>query len=94
VLEVAFSPDPITVDVRAVQASQVAKNETTITLLHDAMLFGDDLVQELNRVVRVTTEAVNGAELNRLLPLGGRKDQLRHPNDAMLARPRVWGQEG
>ena len=49
------------------------------------MLLRDDLVEELDRVVRVPPEAVDRAELDRLLPFGGREDQLGH-SSPMLAR--------
>ena len=42
------------------------------------MLLRDDLVEELDRVVRMAPEAVDRAQLDRLLSLGGREDQTCH----------------
>ena len=84
-LEVDLAANALTVDVRAVQAAEIPQNELTVALLEDAVLFRDDLVEELNRVVRVTAEAVRGPKVDELLSFGSREDQLRHET-SMVAR--------
>jgi hypothetical protein len=51
--ERGLSADSLVVDVGAVQAPEIAKNEVIAALLDDAVLFRDDLVEQLDRVVRV-----------------------------------------
>jgi hypothetical protein len=57
----------------------------TLALLEDAVFLRDDLVQKLDRVVRVAAQAVNRAKFDRLLPLGGREDQTCHQCAPRLA---------
>jgi hypothetical protein len=87
VLEDDFAPDALAVDIGPVETPQVAQNEmASVALLDDAMLLGNDLVEQLNRVVRVPTEAVGRPQVDRLLSFGGCKDQLRHGKSLILAR--------
>ena len=74
-----LATDALAVDVRAVEAPEVAQNDAAVALLEDAVLLRDNLVEELDRVVRMPAEAVDGAQLDRLLSLRGREDQTRHP---------------
>ena len=77
VLEQRLAADALAVDVRAVEAAEVAQDEAPVALLEDAVLLRDDLVEELDRVVRVAPEAVDRPKLDRLLSFGGREDQPR-----------------
>ena len=70
--------DTLAVDVRAVQAPEVAEDEDPVALLENAVLLRDDLVEELDRVVRMPPEAVYRAQLDRLLPLVCGEDQTCH----------------
>ena len=78
VLEHLLAADALAVDVGPVEAPEVTKDELPLALLEDAVLLRNDLVQELDRVVRVPSEAVDRTQLDRLLPLGGREDQTCH----------------
>ena len=78
VAERLLAADALAVDVRAVEAAEVAQDEPTVALLEDAVLLRHDLVEELDGVVRMPPEAVDGAQLDRLLSLGRREDQTRH----------------
>ena len=51
----------LAVDVRAVQASEVAQHEAPVALLEDAVLLRNDLVEELDRIVRMPPQAVRAA---------------------------------
>jgi hypothetical protein len=74
-----LAADPLAVDVRAVQAAEVAEDEGALALLEDAVLFRHDLVEELDGIVGVPAQAVDGTELDSLLPLRRRQDQSSHP---------------
>jgi hypothetical protein len=69
---------PLAVDVSAVEAAQVAEEELTVSKLYDAVLLRHNLVEQLNRVVRVPSKAVRRAKVYRLRPLGGGEDQSCH----------------
>jgi len=73
-----FSAHALAIDVGAVETSEVAEDETAIALLDSAMLFRHDFVEELNRIVGVTAETVDGPQFNRAVPSGCREDQPRH----------------
>src|SRR5690606_4349856 len=78
VAERHLSADALAVDVGAVEAAEVAQHEPALALLEDAVLLRDDLVEQLDRIVGVPAQAVDGPELDRLLPLRRREDQSRH----------------
>jgi len=78
VLEERLSPHPLAVDVGAVQAPQIAEEKADVPQLDDAVLLGDDLVEELDRVVGVTPEAVERAKLDGLLSFCRREEQSSH----------------
>ena len=73
-----FAADALTVDLGAVQAAEIAEHEPAVALLEDAVLLRDDLVEQLDRVVRVTTEAVDRPKLDRLSAFCGCQDQPCH----------------
>jgi hypothetical protein len=50
----------LVVDERPVEAAQIAQHEVVAAQLDDAVLLRDDLVEELDRVVRVAPERVDG----------------------------------
>ena len=77
-LEQHLAAHALAVDVRSVQAAEVAQDEAPFANLDDAVLLRDDLVEELDGVVRVTPEAVDRAEIDRLLSFRGRQEQLGH----------------
>jgi hypothetical protein len=78
VLEGRLAANPLAVDVGSIQTAEVAKDEVAVPLLQDAVLFGYDLVEQLNGVVRVSAQAVDGPKLNGLLSLGGGEDDSGH----------------
>jgi len=77
-LEQRLAAHALAVDVRAVEAAEVAKDEAAFTCLDDAVLFRDDFVEELDGVVWVTPEAVDWAQIDRLLSFRSRQEQLGH----------------
>lgn len=89
VAEHHLAADPLAVDVRAVERAEIAQDHAPVPLLEDAVLLRDDLVEELDRVVRVTPEAVDGSKLDRLLSFGGRKNESSHrsPRDGTRDSP-------
>src|ERR1700690_120743 len=91
VLEHRFAADALSVDVRSVQAAEIAKDETAVALFYDAMLLRNDFIEELDRVVRVPPEAIDWAELNRLLSFGGCEDQLCHARVVHASAARFVG---
>ena len=70
--------DSITVDVGAVETTEIAQHERFAPQLDDAMLLRDDSVKQLNRVAGVPTKRVMGNELDDLLAFGCREQQMRH----------------
>ena len=78
VLEQHLAAHALAVDVRAVQAAEIAKDEAAVADLDDAVLLRDDLVEELDGVVRVPAEAVDRPKIDRLLSFRGRQEQLGH----------------
>ena len=82
----SLAADALAVDVGAVQAPEIAQDEPPVALLDDAVLLRHDLVEELDRVVGMPSEAVDRTQLDRLLPFGGREDQLVPCASTMLAR--------
>ena len=76
--QVALTSDALTVDVSAVQASEVAEREAVGPSLDDAMLLRYNLVEELHRVRRVTPEGVVIAELDHLLTFRGDEQDSGH----------------
>jgi hypothetical protein len=56
------------VDIGPVQTAEITQPEAVVPLLDDAMLFGDDSVKQLDGVVRVASDRVGGAKLDRSLP--------------------------
>jgi hypothetical protein len=86
VLEQLLAAHALVVDVRAVQAPEVAQHETAVAVFDDAVLFRDDLVEKLNRVVRVATQAIRRTQLDSLLPFGCRQDQTCHPDPMLPSR--------
>jgi len=78
VFQRGLAPDAVAVDVRPVEAPQIAQDEVPVALLEDAVLLGDDLVEELDGVVGMTPQAVDRPELDRLLSFRGREDQPSH----------------
>lgn len=88
VLEGSFAPDALVVDERAVEAPEVAEDEVVAALLDDAVLFRDDFIEELDRVVRMAPKRVHRAQLDRLLAFGGLQDQTSHQvHELTYARP-------
>jgi len=71
---------PFVVDERPVQATQIAKDKLRSSKLDDAVFFGNDLVEKLNRVVGMTPQRIHGPQLDGLLPFGGLQDQSSHRN--------------
>ena len=67
VLEHSLAANALAVDVGAVQAAEIAQDELLAALLDDAVLFGDDLVEQLDGVVGVAAERVDGRQIERLL---------------------------
>ena len=64
---------------RAVQAAEVAEQETAVRLPHDLrVLLGDDAVQDLQRVVGVPPDRVDGAELVLAALVAAGDDDLGH----------------
>jgi hypothetical protein len=78
VTKVALTGDALTVDVRSVEAAQVAQRETVGPALDDAMLLRHNLVEELHRVGRMTPERVVIAELDHLLSFRGDEHYSGH----------------
>ena len=85
VAEHGLAANALAVDVGAVQAPEITKDDPTIPLLEDAVLLRHDLVEELDGVVRMSSETIDRAQLDRLLALRRREDQTRHPT-SMLTR--------
>ena len=77
-LEGGFAPHALVVDERAVQAPEIAQDPVIGAQLDDAVLFRDDLVEELDRVVRVTPERVHRTQIDRLLAFSGLQNQASH----------------
>jgi len=73
-----FAADTFAVYVSPVQAAKITQQELSFTQLDDAVLLRHDLVEELDRVVRMPAEAVRRAKVDRLRPLGGGEDQSCH----------------
>jgi hypothetical protein len=71
---------PFVVDERPVQATQIAKDKLRSSKFDDAVFFGNDLIEQLNRVVGVSPQRVHGSQLDGLLPFGGLQDQSSHRN--------------
>ena len=69
VLEQHLAAHALAVDVGAVQAAEVAQDEPAVADLDDAVLLRDDLVEELDRVVRVAPEAVGCPQIRSLAVL-------------------------
>jgi hypothetical protein len=67
VLQHPLAAHALAVDVRAVQAAEVAQHELGAPLFDEAVLFRDDFVEQLDGVVRVPAERVGGTELDGLL---------------------------
>jgi hypothetical protein len=67
VAKVALAGDTLPVDVRPVQAPEIAERETVGPPLDDAVLLRHNLVEELHRVRRMTPKGVVIAELDHLL---------------------------
>ncbi len=59
--------DSLTTDVGAVETTEVTENELVAAKFDHAVLFGNDLVQELDRVVGVSAKRVLGPQLNGAL---------------------------
>src|SRR5262249_37457736 len=75
----ALALHALAVDVRPVQAPQVAQHELTArALLDDAVLLGRDLVHELDGISGVPAEAVRGAELDGAFSRRCTEDQTWH----------------
>src|SRR5262249_6593098 len=90
-----LTANALAIDVRAVEAAQIPQDELSVALLEDAVLLGDNLVQELDGVVRVAPQAVDRAKFDRLLPLGGREDQTCHLYlEAIVPKVGAGGQRG
>lgn len=71
---------PFVIDERPVQATQIAKDKLRSSKFDDAVFFGNDLIEQLNRVVGVTPQRIYGPQLDGLLPFGGLQDQSSHRN--------------
>jgi hypothetical protein len=78
VLQRGLAAYPLVIDERPVQATQISQDELRSAELDDAVLFGNDLVEKLNRVVGVAPQRVHGPQLDGLLPFGGLQDQSSH----------------
>ena len=59
-----LSLDPLSVHVAAVEAAEITQDPRVVAILDHAVLFRDNLVEELDRVVRVTSERVCRAQIN------------------------------
>ena len=56
--------DALAAQERAVQAAEIAEQVAAVGLAHDlGVLLGDDAVEDLERVVGMTPDRVDGAEL-------------------------------
>jgi hypothetical protein len=78
VVELLLTVDSLAVDVGAIQAAQVTKDEGHATLLDRAMLLGHDLVEQLNRIRGVAPQRIVRLELNDLLAFGRCEQEARH----------------
>jgi hypothetical protein len=67
-----FALHPLAIHVGAVQAAQVFEDELVTSQFYDAVFFTDDLIQNLDRVVRVSPKRVAALQLKGALTLGGR----------------------
>jgi hypothetical protein len=61
VFEGGLAPHPLPVDEGPVEAPEVPQDERLASELDDAMLFGDDLVEQLDRVVRMAPQRIDRA---------------------------------
>jgi hypothetical protein len=78
VLEWRLAAYPFVVDERSVEAAEVSEDPSVRPYLNDAVLFGDNLVEELDRVVRMPPKRIYLAKVDRLLALGGLQNQASH----------------
>ena len=76
--ERSLAAHALAVDIRAVQTAEIAQDELAFAQLNEAMVLRDNLVEQLNRVVRMAPEAVDRPEFNRLLSFSGSEDQPGH----------------
>ena len=74
----SFAIDSLIIDVRTVEAAQIAEPVPVRSQLDDAVLLGHDAIEKLHRVVRMTPERVDRAKLDRCMTLRGGKDESRH----------------
>src|SRR5262249_31207107 len=76
-------------DVGAVQRSQVAEEELVLRRTLDLrMLLGDDAVEDLDGVVGVAPDGVEGGELELLPIVAGDEDELGHARPTSAPRRR------
>jgi hypothetical protein len=78
VLQRGLAAHALVVDERPVQAAQIAQDPAIRAQLDDAVLLRDDLVEELDRVVRMAPERIHRAKIDRLLAFRGRQYQPSH----------------
>ncbi len=81
--------DALVVDVGAVERAEVAQHPLRAAQLDEAVLLRDDAVEELDGVVGMTPEGVEGLEIALHLPVGTRDDQPGHVPASSRARPRA-----
>src|SRR5690606_15296316 len=77
-VEALLAVDTLPIDIRAVQTTQVAQHVAVTPLLDQAMLFGYDLVEQLDRVRWVAAKRVLGAQFDDLLSFRCCKQKTRH----------------
>ncbi len=77
-LERGLAADPLGVHERPVEAAEIAQDPVIRAVLDDAVLFRDDLIEQLDRIVRVAPERIHRSQIDRLLAFGGLQDQASH----------------